>query len=131
MTEPPDRLLRNALRGNAAFSSACGLISIAGATPLAGALGTGPPYSLVALGAQLLVFAAFLVWLASRPAIRPALALAVVAADALWVVGTLPLLVAGVLTPTGSWTAFAIAQVVAVFAGVQYVGVRRLRAVAA
>ena len=82
---------------------------------------------LTSLGLQLLGFATLLVWLASRPTIRPALALAVVAADVLWVVGTVPLLVAGILTPLGSWTAFAIANVVALFAALQYLGVRRMR----
>jgi len=123
----PDRLLRTALRGNAAFSSACGASSIVWSTPLGAALGIDPPFALVALGAQLLAFALFLAWLASRESIPPAFALSVVAADALWVIGTIPILVAGLLTTTGSWTAFAIANVVACFAVVQYAGVRRLR----
>lgn len=122
-----DRLLRSSLRGNAAFSTLCGLTSLLAATALAPALGVPEPMMLTSLGVQLLVFATLLVWLASRPAIRPALALAVVAADVLWVVGTVPLLVAGVLTPLGSWTAFAIANVVALFAALQYLGVRRMR----
>ncbi len=122
-----DRLLRRSLRGNAAFSTLCGLTSLLAASSLAPALGIPEPLQLASLGAQLLVFAGLLVWLASRPAIRPGLALAVVAADLLWVIGTVPLLVAGILTPLGSWTAFAVANVVGLFAVLQYLGVRRMR----
>jgi hypothetical protein len=127
MTRPDDRLLRTSLRANAAFSTLCGLTSLSAAAPLAAALGVPEPAILTSLGAQLLGFAALLVWLASRPTIRAGLALAVVVADALWVVGTVPLLMAGVLGPAGNWTAFAIANVVGLFGVLQYVGIRRMR----
>ena len=127
MNPANDRLLRYSLRGNAVFSTLCGVSAIAFATPLAATLGIPAPLQLVALGAQLLGFAALLVWLASRPEVRPALALAVVAADALWVVATIPLVLSGVLSAAGNWTALAIADVVALFALLQYLGVRRMR----
>ena len=123
----PDPLLRYSLRGNAAFSTLCGLSSIAAAEPLANALGLPGAASLASLGVQLLVFAGLLVWLASREPIRLGLALAVVVADVLWVVGTVPLLLSGELTTAGNWTAFAIANVIALFAVLQFLGVRRLR----
>ncbi len=125
---PRDRLLRYSLRGNAAFSSASGLAFIAAAGPLARTMGVPDIVSLPGLGVQLLGFAALLVWLASRGIIRPGFALAVVVADALWVVGTVPLLLAGVLSPAGSWIATAIAHVVAAFAVLQYLGIRRMQA---
>ena len=122
-----DRLLRNALRGNAAFSTLCGLGSLVFATPLAAALGVPEPALLTSLGAQLLVFAAFLAWLASREVVRLGLALAVVAADVLWVVGTVPVVYAGPLSSLGNGVAVAIAHVVGLFALLQYLGIRRLR----
>ena len=125
-----DRLLRLSLRGNAAFSTLCGLTSLLAAGSLAAALGIPEPALLTSLGLQLLVFAGLLALLASRPAIRPGLALAVVAADVLWVIGTGPVLVAGILTPLGSWTAFAVANVIALFAVLQYLGIRRMRTTA-
>jgi hypothetical protein len=122
-----DRMLRLALRGNAAFSTTCGLISLIAAQPLAGALGVPGAGLLHGLGAQLLVFAAFLVWLASRPQIHPGIALGVIAADVAWVVGTIPLVASGMLTTTGVWVALGIADVVALFAVLQGLGLRRMR----
>ncbi len=127
MTRPEDRLLRYSLRANAAFSSVCGVASLASAAPLAASLGIPEPALLTGLGVQLLLFAGLLMLLASRPVIRPSLALAVVAADVLWVVGTVPLVLSGALSTAGNWTALAIADVVALFAVLQYVGIRRTR----
>ena len=125
---PDDRLLRYSLRGNAVFSSASGLALIAAAGPLARIMGVPGSVSLPGLGVQLLVFAGLLLWLASREAIRPALAMAVVVADGLWVAGTVPVLLAGVLTPAGGWIAFALANAVALLAVLQYLGIRRMGA---
>jgi len=127
MSQPNDRLLRYSLRGNAAFSTLSGLASLAFAGPLTSALGMEPPLALQVLGAQLLGFAVLLVWLASRPLIRPAFAWAVIAADLLWVAGTLPVVMSGQLTSAGNWTALMIADLVALFALLQYLGVRRVR----
>ena len=129
MTPGNDQLLRTSLRGNAAFSTLCGVIALAFAAPLAGTLGIPAPIQIAGLGVQLLVFAGLLLWLASRPVIRVGLALAVVAADVLWVLGTVPLVASGALSSTGNWTALVIADVVALFALLQYLGVRRVRSV--
>ena len=65
------------------------MTSLIFAAPLASALGLEPALQLQLLGAQLLGFAALLVWLSSRDVIRPGFAWAVIAADLLWVVGTI------------------------------------------
>ena len=122
-----DRLLRLALRGNAAFSATSGLISLVAAAPLAAGLGVPDPMVLTSLGAQLLVFAAFLVWLSTRERIHPGVTMGVIVADAAWVVGTVPLLAAGILTTLGVWTALGVADVVALFAVLQWIGLRRMR----
>jgi hypothetical protein len=122
-----DRLLRLALRGNAAFSTTCALIGLIASAPLASALGVPNAGVLVGLAAQLLVFAAFLVWLSRRPQIHPAVALGVILADVAWVVGTVPVVAGGTLTTAGVWTALAVADVVALFAVLQGVGLRRMR----
>lgn len=122
-----DRFLRLALRGNAAFSTLCAVISLVGAAPLAVTLGVPAPEMLTGLGVQLLLFAGFLVWLSLRPAIHPGIALGVIAADAAWVLGTVPVVAAGVLTSAGVWTALGIADFVAAFGILQWIGVRRMR----
>ena len=125
MNRPNDRLLRISLRANAAFSATCGAALLAAPAALAGVLGVAPPILISSLGAQLLLFAGLLVLLASRPSIRLALAMAVVLADLFWVAGTVPLVAGGVLSQTGNWVALAIADVVLLFAILQFVGIRR------
>jgi len=122
-----DRLLRLALRGNAGFSSLCAGLCLLAAKPIAATMGIPDPTWLYGLGVQLLVFGAFLVWLSTRPRIAPAIAWGVVVADIAWVVGTLPLVVADLLTTRGIWIALGIADAVALFAIIQAVGVRRMQ----
>lgn len=125
-SQPRDHLLRTSLRANAGFSALCAGTALVAAAPLAAALGIPEPRLLTSLGVQLLGFAALLIVLASRPVIRIGLALAVVIADALWVAATLPVLLSGLLTAAGNWTACAIAIVVGLFGVLQTLGIRRL-----
>ena len=126
-SQSPDSLLRNALRANAGFSGLCGLSAALASGALASAL--GPPAAFVSFqGVSLLLFSAALVWLATRPSIRPGFALAVVVMDLLWVAGTAaPLLASGQLTPLGIPVVGGLAVIVLGFAGAQYAGVRRVK----
>lgn len=124
---PTDRLLRLALRSNAAFSTSCALIALSTAEPLAAWLGVPDPELLIGLGIQLLVFAAFLVWLSTRARIQPAIALGVIAADAAWVVGTVPVVALGGLSSPGVFVALGIADAVALLGILQGIGLRRMR----
>ena len=124
------QLLRLALRGNAAFSTLSGLGFLAASPAIAAFLGDIPSSEIASIGASLLVFAAFLVWLSLRPQIPPALVLGVIAGDLAWVVGTVLALFAGVFTPSGAIAAIGVANVVLAFAVLQWVGLRRTRATA-
>lgn len=124
---PRDRLLRLALRANASFSTFCGAAAILAAAPLGRALGIGAPFVLPSLGIQLLAFAAFLVWLSTREKVPVGLAIAVIVADLLWVVGSVPLVGADLLTPAGDVVATVVAVVVGGFAALQAAGVQRVR----
>jgi len=123
----PGRLLRWSLRGNATFSTLSGATLMGAGASLATTFGVPEPMMLTSLGVNLLAFAAFLVWLASREEIRPALALAVVGADLAWVVGSVPVLLFAALTPAGNWSVAVVGNVVLAFAIAQFVGVRQLR----
>lgn len=120
-----DRFLRLALRGNATFSTLTGLASIFFAGSLASWMGLPAPALLVALGVGLVGFASFLFWFASLPEVSPSLAWGVVGADLAWVVGTVPLVLADVLTRPGDWLAIGIAEIVMLFAVLQAIGIRR------
>jgi len=121
------RLLRNALRGNAVFSAFSGLTFALGAEPVAEAIGLADPRLLAVTGVQLLVFAALLLWAASRETLHLPTAMAIVWADLAWVAGTVPVVALDVLNRTGAIAAIAVADVVLAFAILQYLGVRRIR----
>jgi len=120
-------LLRTSLQANAIFSTLSGLVFLVGAERVAEGIGLGDARLLLATGLNLLGFAALLAYLGSRPAIHLGLAMAVVWADLAWVVGTIPVVALDLLNRTGAIAAVAIADVVLLFAVLQYLGIRRLR----
>jgi hypothetical protein len=123
-----DTLLRRALLGNVFFSTLCGVLLVIDSGPFDTLLGLGSPTALTILGVLTLLGAAVVAWVASRPTIDRGSARAIVAMDVAWVVGSIILLLAGLLhlTGTGNWVVGAIAVVVADFALLQSYGISRL-----
>jgi hypothetical protein len=128
MADDSSRLLRRALRANAVFSLLSGGFMLVADGLVAAILGAytalGPIHF---VGLNLVVFAGLLFWLASRDTIPAKAGLAVVGADLLWVLGSWGAMGAGWVTGQGWWAVAAVADVVLLFAIVQYVGVRRMR----
>jgi hypothetical protein len=122
------RLLRFALRLDAAGSGALGLLGLAAAAPLADLLGmtTGV---LRGTGAFFVAYALALVFLAARPAIPRAAAWAAVVGNSAWALGSIGAAVAGrdEFTTLGVAVVLAQAAAVALFADLQWVGLRRAR----
>ena len=125
----PSTFLRRALLADAAISGATGLLMFLGAGALHGVLGM-PPALLRAAGLVLLPFAALLVWLATRERTPRAGVWTVIEINALWVAGSLLLVLSGWIGLTGLGAAFVLVQAVAVagFAAFQYFGLRRAAA---
>ena len=123
----PQRFLRASLRGNAAFSTISGLLFALASASVAALLGEVPASLVLGTGLQLLLFAAALAWLASRPLISLPLAWLVIAADLLWVLGTAAAVAAGVFSAEGNAAAIGVANVVLLFAVLQTIGVRKAR----
>jgi hypothetical protein len=121
------RWLRNSLLGNAVFSTVTGLIFALGAAPMASFLGLEQSILVRVVGLGLLGFAGFIVFVATRPEIDSRAAVSIVIGDLCWVVGTVPLAMMDVLSDNGLIAAIAIADIVLLFAGLQYYGVRRAR----
>jgi hypothetical protein len=122
------RLLRFALRLDAAGSGALGLLGLAAAAPLAEPLGTTAG-ALRGTGAFLAGYALVLVLLAARPVIPRAAAWTVVLGNTVWVLGSIGAAVAGrdSFTVLGVAVVLAQAAAVAVFADLQWLGLRRAR----
>jgi hypothetical protein len=119
-------LLRRALLADAAVSGATGALMAVAAVPLSGLLGL-PAALLFWAGAALLPFAAFLVWLGRSAGVPRTAAWSVVACNVLWAAGSVALLASGWVAPTALGYAFTVFQAVAVavFAELQYFGIRR------
>jgi len=123
------RLLRRVLLGNAAFSTTTGVICLLDGATLTQIFNIPDPLLLPGLGVQLLVFAAFIVWVATRQKMSLTLAWTIIALDFGWVVGSAALLpfVTDILTTTGTTAMILIAAGVGAFAAGQVAGVRRLQ----
>lgn len=124
--------LRRALIADATISGATGLLMLLGAGFLDGLLGV-PATLLRVAGLSLVPFAAALAYLSTRERLSAAAVRTVIAINVAWVVASAALLVSGAIEPRALGYAFIVMQAlaVAVFAEVQYVGLRRTRAAAA
>jgi len=121
-------LLRRALQGNAIFTALSGLALIVAAKSIAAFIGLNQPAILFGLGLILAIDAVILFREAAREPINRTVAMLAIELDAAWVIGSIVLLVSGWVpfTTAGNWTIAIVADIVAVFAVVQFVGLRRL-----
>jgi hypothetical protein len=121
--------LRRILLADAATSAATGVLLLADAGLLAELLAL-PADLLRFSGIVLLPFAALVALLATREHLPRRAVWAVIAANALWALGSVLLLVSGWIEPAALGIAFVLAQalVVALFAEAEYVGLRRTEA---
>jgi hypothetical protein len=124
-------LLRRALLGNAVFSLLIGVICLVEATTLAVWTGIQPPAVFTGLGTLLIPFAVALGWLALFGAEIRTAGRIILALDIGWVVVSVVLLLTGwlPLTNAGWWAVALVADMVALFALLEYLGLRRLSAV--
>lgn len=124
--------LRRVLLADAAAGAATGLLMLFGAGLLEQLLGL-PRALLQVAGLSLLPFAALIGYLATREQLSRKGVWAVIICNAIWVVDSVLLLLSGWVEPTRLGQAFVIAQalVVAIFAELEYFGLRRGRVLAA
>jgi len=123
--------LRRSLQLDGIASALCGALLLVAAGPVSTLAGLPGPGLARAVGAGLLVYAAALLWNAARATVsRGEVQLAVVL-NAGWVAGSAVLIVDGPLTLVGNLAVGAVAVAVLLFAVLEIVGLRRLRAAAA
>ncbi len=123
--------LRNALLVDAAASGTTALLLIAGGRVLAPVLGL-PSELLSWAGIALVPFVVILVAVARRQTTSRMVLMDIIAINALWVVGSFAVLVFGAFEPSLLGILFVTAQalVVALFAELQFIGLRRSAATA-
>ena len=118
--------LRNLLLLDGAASGATGLLLMAGAGPLETLFGL-PAALMREAGLILIPYGALVFQMGRRETIAQGAVWAVIAANALWAVASVGLLVSGLVAPTALGCAVVIAQaaVVALLGELQYAGLRR------
>jgi len=121
-------LLKNTLFSNSVFSFLSGVAFLLFSRAIAGFLGLSAPWIVLALGVGLLVYGIELYLAARAEPLNTGIANFAVYADLAWVLGSAVLIFANLvpLTTAGKWAIAIVADVVLVFAILQYVGLRRL-----
>jgi hypothetical protein len=119
--------LRKALLANASFSTISGLVLIFAERWVVRLLGLSETINLITLGISLLVFAAILVLSARKNPIKLLDAWIAVILDTAWVIGSYPLLFVVPFSTSGKWVVGIVAEVIMVFALMQWLGIRRIR----
>ena len=122
-------LLRRALQANAAFSGVSGIALTVAAGPLSTFLGLNAPLILIAIGVMLIFYALSLIYDTRQEPINRRSAITAIALDTVWVVASEFVLLTGLVsfTPAGWWAVAFTADIVAVFAIVQFIGLRRMQ----
>ena len=120
-------LLKNTLYGNSIFSFTSGLAFVLFSKAVAGFLGLSASWIILALGAGLLLYGWQIYTTAKTDPINTNFARFAVYADLAWVLGSVVLIFTNLVdfTTAGKWGVAIIADIVLVFAFLQYMGLRQ------
>jgi hypothetical protein len=119
--------LRKALLGNALFSTLSGLTILFAQGWVLRILGLSSSVNLLILGVGLIVFAVTLVINARKPQVKKSDAWVAVLMDLAWVVGSYVLIFLVPFSTKGKWVVGIVAELVLLFAVLQFVGIRRIQ----
>lgn len=125
----PSDLLRRTLRGNSIFSIITGLALTFDGASIASFMGiVNASLFLTIMGIAIVAFAAFLWITTATPIVDRQFGLAIFIMDAAWVIVSLIILVTNAfsLSTEGRWAILIVADMVAVFAVFEFIGLRRL-----
>lgn len=122
----PSPLLRFALRLDAAASAAVGLLTCLLARPLDEVIGA-PPAWVLGIGLFMLGYGVVIGWLSARPTLARGAVWFIVIGNTLWALESVLLTFSGWIAPGTLGIALLLTQaaVVALFAELQYLGLRR------
>ncbi len=123
-----DNLLRDTLRANSIFSGVSGLVLVVGFAPLANFIGVAWAWTLIVLGIGLLGYAFLLMQASRRAELEMKEAMVFIVSDVVWVLLSVVLLLTDWIpfTIEGRWLIVILADVVACFAVLQFIGARRI-----
>jgi len=121
-------LLRSALLGNSIFCFLSGLDFVLFSGPVAGFLGLSSPSVIFVLGVILIAYALVVFSQSRMQPLNQSFARFAIIADVLWVLGSAVLIFTDLVafTIAGKWAIAIIADIVLVFAILQFVGLQRI-----
>jgi dipeptide/tripeptide permease len=121
-------LLRRTIQADSVFSLLGGLLLLIDSELIATLIGLPWSLAFVIVGIGLIGYAALLFLAARRTPIDRRQALGFLVADVAWVLASVVIVLGGwaPLTPAGFWGVLIVADIVAVFAVLKYIGLRRL-----
>ena len=125
----PSWLLRRTLQADALSSGITGAAMALAAGPVAQLLGLSATLPVAVIGVDLLLFAAWVGYEATRPVLRARRAWVILAVNIVWVLASAAVLLFDPfgLSTIGKWAVAAVADAVALFALAEYIGLRRIR----
>ena len=120
-------LLRRAMQADALVSGVSGLLLALLPWSLGALIGFSRPLFLLAVGLGLIAYALWLLFSARQPVVNLWAGRAAVVLNSLWVAGSIGLLLAApeLFNTLGLWLVGVVAAIVADFALIQYLGLRR------
>ena len=123
--------LKRALYANAIFSGISGLDFIIFNNQITNFLGWSTNWLIPVIGAGLILFAIFTVMVARADTPNPALVQTIIASDVAWIILScvvifLPATNLLALTTPGKWAVAILADIILVFAILQFIGLRRI-----
>lgn len=127
LSDTDSRLLQKAILGNAIFSGTSGLLFLLFSNPAAGFLGLEENIWILGVGVILLLYTPVLYWISKRTPVEHWIAWLIIGLDILWIVGSV-ILIFGIFVEfsiPGKWAIAIVADIVAVFAIAQYLGLRK------
>lgn len=127
MSTSHSSLLRYTLFGNSLFSFVSGVVFMLFSRAIAGFLGIGASWIILVLGLGLIVYGIEIFLAARSNPLNRGFAKFAVYADLAWVLASAVLIFANLapITTAGRWAIAIVADIVLVFAILQYVGLRR------
>lgn len=119
-------LLRWTFQVNGVTCTLMGILLAAGSAPIAERIGLDQRWAIAGIGLGLIGFAGLLFRNASGERYRHVEALAIMIGDFAWVIASGIVILLGILNTTGNWAAALVADVVLVFAILEWIGIRRM-----
>jgi hypothetical protein len=122
-----ESFLRRAILGNGIFTILSGLSLLALSNLIAPLLGVNQPIALSIIGLGLGMYAIFLFGVARQVPINKQFAVTIIVLDLVWVVGSIFLILTQIIpfSRSGNWIVAIAADIVSIFAILQFVGLRR------